>query len=131
MLRASNRATLDAVAGFVVASGEAEEEEVDEYYYYGAGSIPTGLIVTGPNGASQEMLFSQLAERLGADGRRFVRLRSAEAVGLKATLRKIIRDVTRAGGDGEEEEDDDEGVTGKNVSKKRRLPLEMVNRLTD
>lgn len=59
--------------------------------------IPAALIVTGPNIASQDLLFSQLAESLGeaAQGR-FVRLRSAEAPNLKATLKKIIRDVTRS-----------------------------------
>lgn len=101
VLRASNRVTLDAVAGFV---SDAEG---------GKGKrIPAGLIVTGPNIASQELLFSQLAERVEG---RFVRLRSAEAVGLKGTLRKIIRDLTR--GSGEDGEEEDEGVTvGRTVS---------------
>lgn len=77
--------------------------------------IPAALIVTGPNIASQDLLFSQLAESLDeADRGRFVRLRSAEAPNLKATLKKIIRDVTRpaAADDGE----DVEVSVGKDVS---------------
>lgn len=74
---------------------EAPEEEPTK--------IPAGLIVTGPNIASQDLLFEQLAERLGsATQGRFVRLRSAEAPNLKTTLKKIIRDVTRQTSDDDE-----------------------------
>lgn len=60
------------------------------------GKIPAALIVTGPNIASQDLLFEQLAESLGPSVQgRVVRLRSAEAPNLKATLKKIIRDVTK------------------------------------
>lgn len=86
VLRDSNRSTLDAVASFV---RDAPAEEPSK--------MPAALIVTGPNIASQDLLFEQLAERLGHDVApgRCVRLRSAEAPNLKATLKKIIRDVTR------------------------------------
>ena len=60
-------------------------------------SIPTGLIVTGPNIASQELLFSQLAQRIKkeSDGHSIVvNLRSGDAPNLKASLKKIIRDAT-------------------------------------
>lgn len=84
--------------------------------------IPAGLIVTGPNIASQDLLFSQLAESLGADVHgRLVCLRSAEAPNLKATLKKIIRDVTRSAGDGE----DEEGAVGTNVSVLTLLPIQL------
>lgn len=77
--------------------------------------IPAALIVTGPNISSQDLLFTQLGDAVQEDGW-FVRLRSTEAPNLKATLRKIIRDVTRAGtaggGDGVEEE----VAVGKDVS---------------
>lgn len=103
-MKDSNRTTLNAVADFVRdAPGEAPSR------------IPAALIVTGPNIASQDLLFSQLADSLDevAQGR-FVRLRSAEAPNLKATLKKIIRDVTSpAATDGE---DDVELAVGKDVS---------------
>lgn len=65
-------------------------------------------------------MFAQLGDEAvvhheAEKGSWFVRLRSAEAPNLKATLRKIIRDVTRAvtagAGDGE-----DEMAVDKNVS---------------
>lgn len=84
--------------------------------------IPAALIVTGPNIASQDLLFAQLGDEAvvhqeEGKGSWFVRLRSAEAPNLKATLRKIIRDVTRAAnaagaGEGEQEE----VAVGKDVS---------------
>lgn len=76
--------------------------------------IPAALIVTGPNIASQDLLFAQLSDDLGeAVQGRFVRLRSAEAPNLKATLKKIIRDGTRSAADGRE---DAELAVGKDVS---------------
>ncbi|KAF3762399.1 hypothetical protein M406DRAFT_341632 [Cryphonectria parasitica EP155] len=104
VLRDSNRTTLVAVSSFVQ---EAPAEE--------PGKIPTALIVTGPNVASQDLLFAQLAESLGqdAEGRRFVRLRSAEAPNLKATLKKIIRDGTRTAADEWEDAEIDSGKDGR------------------
>ncbi|KAL1870431.1 Origin recognition complex subunit 3 [Diaporthe australafricana] len=85
VLKESNRSTLDAVASFV---GEAPVEAHSK--------IPAALIVTGPNISSQDLLFEQLAEGLGESvNGAIVRLRSAEVPNLKATLKKMIRDVTR------------------------------------
>lgn len=95
VLKSSNRSTLEEVALFV---REAPAEEPSK--------IPAALIVTGPNIASQELLFEQLAESLGvAVQGRCVRLRSAEAPNLKATLKKIIRDVTRPNSGDEDDAD--------------------------
>jgi hypothetical protein len=76
--------------------------------------IPTGLIVTGPNIASQELLFAQIAEGLKS----FIRgpvviLRSGDANNLKSILKKIIRDATNQ----KEREDncDDLQVIARNV----------------
>jgi origin recognition complex subunit 3 len=67
------------------------------------GKITAGFIITGPNIASQHLLFDQLAERLCASTRaRFVRLRASEVPNLKAALKKIIRGATARGDDGEE-----------------------------
>lgn len=109
VLRDSNRTTLQAVSGFV---HDAPAEEPSK--------IPTALIVTGPNIASQDLLFSQLAECLGeaVQGRFVIRLRSAEAPNLKATLRKIIRDVTRSAATTDDGESAEVAV-GKDVSASR------------
>ncbi|VTT63325.1 unnamed protein product [Fusarium fujikuroi] len=57
--------------------------------------IPSAFIITGPNIASQDLLFQQLSETLQqTTSSKFVGLRSSEASTLKATLKKIIRDVT-------------------------------------
>jgi len=57
--------------------------------------IPTGLIVTGPNIASQELLFSQIASRLRSQTNSLVVvLRSLDASNLKTVLKKLIRDAT-------------------------------------
>ena len=67
--------------------------------------IPTAFIVTGPNIASQKLLFEQLSEDLGDICRgRFVRIQSAEAPNLKSTLKKIIRDVTARATEDEDEQ---------------------------
>jgi origin recognition complex subunit 3 len=64
-----------------------------------SGKITAGFIITGPNIASQDLLFEQLAERLcTATQARFVRLRASEAPNLKAALKKIIRDAMARGG---------------------------------
>ena len=75
-----------------------------------SGKITAGFIITGPNIASQDLLFEQLGERLcTATQARFVRLRASEAPNLKAALKKIIRDATaRVAG---EDEDEDVEVT--------------------
>ncbi|KAG9255112.1 origin recognition complex subunit 3 N-terminus-domain-containing protein [Emericellopsis atlantica] len=83
-LRESNSVTLDQVATFV---GEAKTSADDK--------IPSAFIITGSNLASQNLLFEQLSESLQAASKsKFVRLRSSEAVSLRAMLKKIIREVT-------------------------------------
>ncbi|KAK4250441.1 origin recognition complex subunit 3 N-terminus-domain-containing protein [Corynascus novoguineensis] len=96
VLREANRNTLDEVTSFLEQAAEAD-----------TGKLTAGFIITGPNIASQDLLFEQLAERLSTATRaRFVRLRASEAPNLKAALKKIIRDATVRGAD----EEEDEGV---------------------
>ena len=76
--------------------------------------IPAAFIITGPNLASQQLLFEQLAESLrDSSPAKIVCLRSAEAPNLKTTLKKIIRVATSTvGGD----EEDLEVSVGQDVS---------------
>jgi origin recognition complex subunit 3 len=60
--------------------------------------------VTGPNIASQELLFNQIAETLRAETRGLVVvLRSGDASNLKTLLKKVIREATN-----QKDDDDDE-----------------------
>lgn len=82
--------------------------------------IPAAFIITGPNMASQDLLFEQLAGSLpheapAAATAKYVRIRAAEAPNLKATLKKIIRDATSRVSDGEDAEDAEVSV-GQDVS---------------
>lgn len=78
--------------------------------------IPVAFIITGPNIASQDLLFEQLAESLSDTARaRVVRLRSAGAPNLKAALKKIIRDAAARGLEGREDEDGGEVSVGEDV----------------
>lgn len=71
------------------------------------GKLTAGFIITGPNIASQDLLFEQLSERVRTTASaKFVRLRAADAPNLKAALKKIIRDSTVRNAD----EDEDEGL---------------------
>jgi origin recognition complex subunit 3 len=71
------------------------------------------LIVTGPNIASQELLFSQIAESLRSNAQRTViTLRSGDATNLKAVLKKLIRDATNQ----KEDEGEDAQIVQKDVS---------------
>jgi origin recognition complex subunit 3 len=75
--------------------------------------IPSAFIITGPNIASQDLLFEQLSESLQNSVKsRFVRLRSTDAGNLKVTLKKIIRDVSARASD---DEDDVEVAVGHDV----------------
>ncbi|KAK5987306.1 Origin recognition complex subunit 3-like protein [Cladobotryum mycophilum] len=95
ILRDSNSATLDQVSSFVT---QAVSECGDR--------IPSAFIITGPNIASQDLLFEQLSETLqSASPSKFVRLRSSEAVNLKAALKKIIRDATSQTSEDDGEDD--------------------------
>ncbi|KKA26735.1 hypothetical protein TD95_000875 [Thielaviopsis punctulata] len=87
VLRSANHATLEQVRAFVKGAGSAALDA----------RIPTAFIITGPNIASQDLLFEQLTESLTeALPSRFVRLRSVEAGTIKATLKQIVRAVTAA-----------------------------------
>ncbi|KAK3693833.1 origin recognition complex subunit 3 N-terminus-domain-containing protein [Podospora appendiculata] len=106
VLRRANRETLDEVALFMREAG-AEAETA-------GGKIPAGFIITGPNIASQDLLFEQLAEGLSeATGAKVVRLRSAGAPNLKAVLKKIIRDATSRGADGGDDAEVSVGSDGR------------------
>ncbi|KAH6854476.1 origin recognition complex subunit 3 N-terminus-domain-containing protein [Chaetomium sp. MPI-CAGE-AT-0009] len=101
VLREANLATLDQVSSFLQQAAEVETDK-----------IPAGFIITGPNIASQDLLFEQLAERLCTATRaRFVRLRASEAPNLKAALKKIIRDAT-ARASNEDDDVDAEVIQG-------------------
>ena len=78
--------------------------------------IPCALIVTGTNIASQDLLFEQLSESLQQSSQsKFVRLRSSEATTLKATLKKVIRDVTDRVSAGDDDDDDLQAANGQDV----------------
>lgn len=71
-----------------------------------AETIPTGFIVTGPNIASQGLLFQQISNHLRAEiNGPVVVLRSGDAPNLKAVLKKVIRDATNQKGSLDEEDD--------------------------
>lgn len=76
--------------------------------------IPSAFIITGPNLASQDLLFEQFSETLQIQvDAKVVRLRSGDASNLKAALKKIIHDVTARETD---DENDQELAMGKDVS---------------
>ncbi|TWU78027.1 hypothetical protein ED733_006566 [Metarhizium rileyi] len=84
IMRESNSSTLDQVSAFVSDAAATCVEQ-----------IPSVFVVTGPNIASQGLLFEQLSEALCQQATsRFVRLKSSETVTLKAALKKTIRDAT-------------------------------------
>ena len=89
ILRQANQSTLDDMTSFVRTA--ATEPGVDST----TPVIPTAFILTGPNIASQDLLFDQLEETLNLEPTsKCVRLRSADCPNLKAALKKIIRDAS-------------------------------------
>jgi len=65
----------------------------------GMGTLPTGFIATGPNIASQSLLFKQISDRLKLQvNGPVVTLRSGDVSNLKAALKQIIRDATNQKG---------------------------------
>ncbi|KAF7558536.1 hypothetical protein G7046_g5623 [Stylonectria norvegica] len=111
ILRDSNRATLDEVSAFV---GEATTGSTDQ--------VPAAFIITGPNIASQDLLFEQLSETLQrSTPSKFIRLRSSELSTLKATLKKIVRDVTAK----VEDDEDDELQMGSGQDGRRYLNYDL------
>lgn len=74
----------------------------------GSHIVPAGFIATGPNIASQSLLFNQLSERLKEEiNGLVVTMRSGDASNLKAALKQLIRDATNQRSTVDE---DDEGV---------------------
>ncbi|KAI1143434.1 origin recognition complex subunit 3 N-terminus-domain-containing protein [Hypoxylon sp. FL0543] len=85
ILRMTNQSTLNEVISFLQATP----------HHASTGKISSAFIITGPNLASQDLLFEQLSEALQLQvDAQVVRLRSGDASNLKAVLKKIIRDVT-------------------------------------
>lgn len=75
-----------------------------EAYLLNRDRVPAGFIVTGPNIASQSLLFKQLSERLKEEiNGPIVTLRSGDASNLKAALKQLIRDATNQRSIDEEE----------------------------
>ncbi|KAI8230793.1 Origin recognition complex subunit 3 [Colletotrichum sp. SAR 10_99] len=86
ILRDVNLATLEQVTAFI-------QEQTDT-----PSKIPAAFVITGPNIASQDLLFEQLSETLQETTRsKFVRLKSSEASNIKAALKKIVEDATSRG----------------------------------
>lgn len=66
--------------------------------------MPAGFIATGPNIASQSLLFTQLSERLKTTiNGPVVILQSGDTSNFKAALKQIIRDATNQKSTDEEE----------------------------
>ncbi|KAK0628422.1 origin recognition complex subunit 3 N-terminus-domain-containing protein [Bombardia bombarda] len=122
-MREANRSTLDEVGAFMRNADGGEGEAA-------SGKILAAFIITGPNMASQDLLFEQLAETLAdATRARVVRLRAAGAPNLKAVLKKIIRDATvrlSADGDGRDDDDDADVSVGSDGRKYLDYDLEAL-----
>jgi len=86
ILDSFNQKTLDDVSEFVTS---AQPEKCD-------GKIPTALVLTGPNIASHAPLFVQFRSRIRDLDRSgpVVVLTSKDALNLKGTLKKLIKDAT-------------------------------------
>ncbi|KAK8125129.1 uncharacterized protein PG998_000888 [Apiospora kogelbergensis] len=96
VLRETNQSTLEAVTAFVK---ECTVETTPS-------RIPSALIITGANMASQSLLFQQLSDSLQTRAEaKVVSMRSGDASNLKAALRKIILDVVANSSDSGGEQD--------------------------
>ncbi|KAI8965972.1 origin recognition complex subunit 3 N-terminus-domain-containing protein [Daldinia sp. FL1419] len=114
ILRMTNQSTLDQVTSFLQTVPD----------HAPMGKIPSAFIITGPNLASQDLLFEQLSEALQAQvDAKVVRLRSSDAYNLKAVLKKIIHSVTARETD---DENDLESATGKDGHKYLNYDLEAL-----
>ncbi|TVY17954.1 Origin recognition complex subunit 3 [Lachnellula arida] len=95
ILNEANEDTLAEVTAFVDGSGDINQE--------GDERVPASFIVTGPNIASQDLLFKQLSARLKKEiNGPIVTLRSGDASNLKAVLKQLIRDATNQRSEDEE-----------------------------
>ncbi|RYP44927.1 hypothetical protein DL768_008672 [Monosporascus sp. mg162] len=109
------QSTLEEVTSFIRTSASHAPD----------GKIPSAFIITGPNIASQELLFEQLSETLQTRVKtKVVRLRSGDASNLKALLKKIIHDATART---TEEEADLEEAVGKDGRKYLSYDLEALH----
>ncbi|KAI2467714.1 origin recognition complex subunit 3 N-terminus-domain-containing protein [Annulohypoxylon bovei var. microspora] len=114
ILRMTNQSTLDEVTSFLRSTPD----------HASTGKIPSAFIITGPNLASQDLLFEQLSESLQHQvDAKVVRLRSGDASNLKAVLKKIIHDVTARETD---DEDDLQLAAGKDGRKYLNYDLEAL-----
>ncbi|KAI9640812.1 Origin recognition complex subunit 3 [Ciborinia camelliae] len=111
ILNEANEGTLVEVTSFV------ENENKDK--------LPAGFIVTGPNIASQSLLFEQLSTRLSNEvNGPVVTLRSGESSNLKGLLKKLIRDVTHQKSN---DEDEDDNFLEQNGRKLLNYDLEIIH----
>ncbi|KAI0383827.1 origin recognition complex subunit 3 N-terminus-domain-containing protein [Hypomontagnella monticulosa] len=114
ILRKTNQSTLDEVTSFLQTTPD----------HVSRGKIPSAFIITGPNLASQGLLFEQLSEALELEvDAKVVRLRSGDASNLKAVLKRIIHDITARETD---DENDLELATGKDGRKYLNYDLEAL-----
>ncbi len=87
------------IQGILRETNQSTQQEVTSFLqnapdHTPAGKIPSAFIITGPNIASQDLLFEQLSGTLQHEASaQVVRLRSGDASNLKAVLRKIIHDI--------------------------------------
>ncbi|KAI8632070.1 origin recognition complex subunit 3 N-terminus-domain-containing protein [Xylariaceae sp. FL1651] len=94
ILRDTNQSTLHQVTSFLQDAPD----------HTPAGKIPSAFIITGPNIASQDLLFEQLSENLQLQASaQVVRLHSGDASNLKTVLKKIIHDALSRDADEEGE----------------------------
>ncbi|KAH9902265.1 origin recognition complex subunit 3 N-terminus-domain-containing protein [Xylariomycetidae sp. FL2044] len=115
VLRHANQSTLDAVTSFFHRASENTPK----------GKIPSAFVLTGPNIASQDLLFEQLAESQESQNHaNVVRLRSGDASNLKAALKKLIHDATAKAS---EDEDDLDVAIGKDGRKYLNYDLEALH----
>ncbi|KAE8447607.1 hypothetical protein EG329_010578 [Mollisiaceae sp. DMI_Dod_QoI] len=112
ILNEANEDTLKGVTTFV-------QDSTRERFDQARGemeSVPTGFIVTGPNIASQGLLFEQLSAHLRSETNGpVVVLRSGDASNLKAILKKVIRDATNQKTSMDEDDETNAGTGGRKL----------------
>ncbi|KUJ24048.1 uncharacterized protein LY89DRAFT_572219 [Mollisia scopiformis] len=108
ILDEANEDTLQDVTKFVQESSQERFDQTE--------TIPSGFIITGPNIASQGLLFDQLSARLRAEihGPAVI-LRSGDAPNLKAVLKRVIRDATNQKNNLEDDDEISSGLGGRKL----------------
>ncbi|KAI5786597.1 origin recognition complex subunit 3 N-terminus-domain-containing protein [Pyronema domesticum] len=116
ILDSFNQQTLNDVSEFVK---NADPEKYDN-------KIPTALVLTGPNIASHQPLFEQFKMRICDDDQAgpVVVLTSKDALNLKGTLKKLIKDATES--DEGRDDEEDELIVGKRGSKLLNYDLQIL-----